>query len=245
VSRPDFRELSPFDFNDVLGGFVTQGNDKLKRATINNFDLRWERFSTGNQLIAASLFAKTFTNPIEQTILPSNDLRQTFVNAAGARNIGIELEFRRALGSFSSRLYDWSVSSNFTFVDSKVDINDVDATLLTTQSRALLGQSRYITNASIEWNKPKWRSTARFFANYVSRRLTDVGTFSLPDIYQEANTTLDFAYELSLSESGKWGLRFEAENLTDHEFRWTIGDAVQRQYRTGRSFQVGMNYSFF
>ena len=86
VSRPDFRELSPFDFNNVLGGFVTAGNPNLKRATINNYDARWEYFPGGNQLIAASFFAKTFHNPIEQTIVPSNDLRQTFVNAQSARN---------------------------------------------------------------------------------------------------------------------------------------------------------------
>jgi len=196
-------------------------------------------------LIAASLFAKTFTKPIEQTILPSNDLRQTFVNADGARNMGFELEFRRALGSFSSKLSDWSVSSNFTLVDSNVDINDADATLLTTPSRPLLGQSRYIANVITEWNKPRWRSTARFFVNYVSRRLSDVGTFGLPDLYQEANTILDFAYQLSLSESGNWGVRFEAENLADNEYLWTVGNEVQRRYDSGRNFQVGMSYSFF
>src|SRR5262249_47140936 len=59
VSRPDFRELSPFDFNNVLGGFVTQGNPDLKRAVINNYDARWEWFLGGNQLVAASFFAKT------------------------------------------------------------------------------------------------------------------------------------------------------------------------------------------
>jgi outer membrane receptor protein involved in Fe transport len=132
VSRPDFRELSPFDFNDVLGGYITEGYAELKRALINNYDLRWEHFSTGNQLIAASFFAKTFTDPIEQIVRQTNDLRQTFRNADGARNIGFELEFRRALGSFSQRLNDFSVSSNFTFVDSTVDINPDDAGILTT-----------------------------------------------------------------------------------------------------------------
>jgi TonB-dependent receptor len=245
LSRPDFRELSPFDFNDVLGGFVTQGNADLKRATINNYDLRWERFSSGNQLIAASVFAKTFTDPIETTIIPSNDLRQTYVNADSARNLGFELEFRRALGSFVPKLNDWSVSTNFTFVDSNVDIKQSDAALLTSPSHPLLGQSRYIANVTTEWSKPRWRSNARLFVNYVSRRLSDLNTFGLADLYQEANTILDFAYQLSLSESGNWGVKFEAENLTDNEYLWTIGDEVQRRYRSGRSFQIGTSYSFF
>ena len=87
LSRPDFRELSPFDFNNVLGGFVVSGNPNLLRATVNNYDVRWEAFPGGNQLIAVSFFAKQFKNPIEQTIVPSNDLRQTFVNAQGAKKL--------------------------------------------------------------------------------------------------------------------------------------------------------------
>ena len=245
VSRPDFRELSPFDFNDVLGGYVTEGNANLKRALLNNYDVRWEHFSAGNQLIAASFFAKTFTNPIEQIVKQSNDLRQTFVNADGARNIGVELEFRRALGSFWSRLHDFSVSSNFTLVDSSVDLNPDDAGLLTTKSRPLLGQSRYIANVIAEWNRPRLRSTARLFVNFVSRRLSDVGTFGLPDAYKEGTTTLDFTYQLSLSESGNASVKFEAENLTNARSYWTHGDFVQREYRNGRNFQIGMSYSLF
>src|SRR5215468_7171399 len=191
VSRPDFRELSPFDFNNVLGGFVTAGNPDLKRAVINNYDARWEWFPGGNQLVAVSFFAKTFANPIEQTIVPSNDLRQTFVNAKSARNLGLELEFRRSLATITPRLKEFAVSSNFTFVDSNIEIQPEDATIITSQSRPLLGQSRYLANVVLQWARLKWRSDAKFYVNYVSRRIADAGTFRLPDIYQEANTFLD------------------------------------------------------
>lgn len=245
LSRPDFRELSPFDFNNTLGGFVTQGNPNLVRATINNYDARWEWFTGGNQVFAASVFAKTFNKPIEQTILPSNDLRQTFVNANGARNIGFELEARKHLGSFSSRLRDYSLAANFTFVDSNIDISESDAQLLTTRSRPLLGQSRYIFNVIAEFNRPAWRSNARLYTNYVARRISDVGTFGVPDIYQEPNTVLDFVYQYSFSEKSRWMLRFEAENLTDNVYRWTQGGIDQRVYQLGRTFQVGLSLSFF
>jgi TonB-dependent receptor len=245
LSRPDFRELSPFDFNNVLGGFVVQGNPNLKRATIDNYDARWESFLGGNQVIAASFFAKKFTDPIEQTILPSNDLRQTFVNAKGARNLGIELEFRKRLISVHPRLTDFSVSSNFTFVSSSIEIKPEDASLLTSKNHPLLGQSRFIYNVIPEWAKPSWRSDARLYVNHVSRRITDVGTFRLPDIYQESNTFIDFVYHYSLSETGKWNLRFEAENLSDNQFRWTQGSLLQRQYQLGRTFQIGLTYSIF
>jgi outer membrane receptor protein involved in Fe transport len=245
ISRPDFRELSPFDFNNVLGGFVVQGNPNLRRATIENLDVRWESFPGASQVLAASFFYKRFRDPIEQTVLPANDLRQTFVNAKGARNIGVELEVRRGLRSLHSKLSGFSVAGNFTFVDSTIDIAPEDAALLTSKSRPLLGQSRYIVNLVTEWAKPAWRSDARFFVNHVSRRISDVGTFRMPDIYQEGATSLDFNYQYSFTEKGKWVLRFEAENLLDKRYRWTQGGLLQRQYQTGRTFQVGLSYAIF
>jgi hypothetical protein len=110
--------------------------------------------------------------------------------------------------------------------------------------RPLVGQSRYIVNAITEWIRPRWRSQARFDANYVSRRLSDVGTFGVPDIYQEGNTFLDFVYQYSLSEGGTWVLKFSAENLADNHFRWTQGDILQRSYRLGRTFGLGLNVNF-
>lgn len=245
LSRPDFRELSPFDFNNVLGGFITVGNANLRRAKIDNYDLRWETFLGGNQLLAASVFYKQFHDPIEQTILPSNDLRQTYNNAQGARNFGFELEMRQSLGILGTKLRDFSLSSNFTFVDSNIQLYPQDATIVTSQSRPLLGQSRYVFNGGIQWSKPKWHSDARLFAGYVSRRISDVGTFRVPDIYQEATTNIDAAYQYTMGERGQWAYKFEGENLTNNDFRWTQGVFTQRQYRLGRTFQVGVSYSFF
>ncbi len=245
VSRPDFRELSPFDFNNVYGGFVAQGNPNLVRATIKNYDVRWEWFLGGNQVIAASFFTKDFTNPIEVTILPANDLRQTYVNAAGAVNRGVELEGRLGLGRFAKPLREIALQSNFTFVDSNIRIQEQDARLLTSINRPLLGQSRYIVNSIVEWTRPKWRSTARFDANYVSRRLSDVGTFGLPDIYQEGNTFLDFSYQYSITENGGWALKFTGENLANNHYHWTQGGILQRSYRLGRTFSIGLGVSIF
>lgn len=245
LSRPDFRELSPFDFTNIQGGFTTVGNANLKRASINNYDVRWELYPGGNQLIAASAFVKTFADPIETTVIVSNDLRQSFSNAKGARNYGFELEFRQNLGSATQRLRDFSLNSNFTYVDSNIDIRPEDSLVLTSKSRPLLGQSRYVFNGAIHWARQKWHSDAQFVANYVSRRISDVGSYGLPDIYQESTTSLDFAYQYRHGERGRWGIRFEAENLGNNNFHWMQGDILQRQYRLGRTFQVGVNYSIF
>ncbi|MBK9171102.1 MAG: TonB-dependent receptor [Bryobacterales bacterium] len=245
LARPDFRELSPFDFTNVVGGFNTVGNPDLVRSRIDNIDLRWEWFTGGNQLIAASYFIKKFDDPVEVTIQAVADLRQSFINADGATNQGIELEFRRNLGFLSRRLSQFSVQSNFTVVDSDVVLPERQALILTSKNRPLVGQSRYVYNVITEWVRPQWRSNARFYVNSVSRRITDVGTFNLPDIYQERNTLIDFVYQYDIKENGKWSLRFAAQNLGDNHYRWTQAGLPYRDFRVGRTFEAGVSVSLF
>jgi hypothetical protein len=72
-----------------------------------------------------------------------------------------------------------------------------------------------------------------------------VGTFGLPDIYQQGNTFLDFVYQYSLTEKGRWSLRVEGQNLADNQYRWLQGGILQRAYRLGRTFQAGVSYAIF
>lgn len=247
VNRPDFRELSPFEFTNVVGGYSTIGNPNLRRAKIDNYDARWEWFLGGSQVIAASYFFKKFYDPIEQIYQPTaSELRQSFSNVAGANNQGIELEFRRNLGALSRRLDPFAVQANLTFVQSDVIIPDTPEYIqLTSKDRPLVGQSRFIYNLIGEWIKPTWRSNARIYLNSVSRRISDVGTFQLPDVYQERVTFLDFVYQYNLTEKGNWTLRFSAENLTNNEYRYTQADILVRSFRLGRTYTIGTTYSFF
>ena len=85
-----------------------------------------------------------------------------------------------------------------------------------------------------------------FYANYVRAGFPTSARFGLPDIYQEGNTFLDFVYQYTFGEKGKWALRFEAENLGDNDYRWTQGDySSSGEYQIGRTFQIGLSYSFF
>jgi TonB-dependent receptor len=245
VSRPDFRELSPFDFTNVVGGFNTVGNPNLVRAKIQNLDARWEWFLGGNQVIAASYFLKDFDDPVEVTIQAVADFRQSFINADGARNQGIELEYRQNLGRFHRKLSQFSLQANATFVRSNVRLPEEQALILTSKERPLVGQSPYVYNVIAEWIRPQLRSNARFYASTVARRITDVGTFGLQDLYQERSVFLDFVYQVSLDEIGRWNVRFSAENLADNKYRWTQASLPWRSYQTGRTFEVGLSFSLF
>lgn len=245
LSRPDFRELSPFEFTNVVGGFNTVGNPNLRRSKIHNYDVRWEWFRGGNNLLAVSYFVKRFKDPIEVTIQAVADIRQSYLNADSARNQGVELEFRHNLGFLGRQWRQFAVQSNFTAVDSNVVLPRGEELLLTSTNRPLVGQSRYINNFIAEWVRPDLRSQAKFLLNSVSRRITDVGTFGLPDIYQERNTFLDFVYQYDVRENGAWTMRFSAENLGDNLYHWTQGGNSQRMFRTGRTFTVGTAISIF
>ena len=246
LSRPDFRELSPFEFTDIVGGWVTVGNPNLVRTKIDNIDARWEWFPGGDQLVAAGYFLKYFDDPIELIFEPGITSRRTFANAENAVNQGIELEFRRGLGPLTrGALREFALGANFTLVDSNITIPESIATTVTNLERPLMGQSRYIFNGSLDWARPKWRSNSRIMVNYVSRRITDVGTFGLDDIYQESNTIVDFIYDFLLREKGSWKLRFSAENLTDNEYLWTQAGDIHRLYQLGRTFKIGLGFSIF
>jgi hypothetical protein len=196
--------------------------------------------------VAASYFFKRFQDPIEQIYRPTaSELRQSFLNVPSARNQGAEFEWRQGLGRFSPALRDFGVQANLTLVDSDVTIPTDQFVQLTSANRPLVGQSRYIFNVIAEWQRASLRSNGRFYVNSVSRRITDVGTFQLPDIYQERNVLLDFVYEYSIRENGKWKLRFSGENLNNNVYRQTQADFVVRRFQIGRTFTIGTSYTFF
>jgi outer membrane receptor protein involved in Fe transport len=246
VNRPDFRELSPFDFQEVVGFYTTLGNPNLQRAAIDNYDARWEWFPGPNELVAASFFYKKFTDPIERYIEATVSLRQTFQNAQGAKNYGFEIEARKNLGNVLGNSFrDFSVFSNFTFVDSDIQLDPALLGVVTSRTRPLTGQSRYLVNIAADWSKPAWRSNARLYFNSVSRRLIDVGSFGLPDIYEERNNILDAVYQFDILEGGRLSLRVSAQNLTDNTYRTTQADLPFRTFQLGRTFSVGTTWTIF
>jgi outer membrane receptor protein involved in Fe transport len=67
----------------------------------------------------------------------------------------------------------------------------------------------------------------------------------LPDVYAQGNTFLDFVYQYTVREDGKWSIRFSAENLTDNHYEWRQAEYIQRSFQLGRTYSIGTTYSFF
>ncbi len=237
VNRPEFRELAEFEFTDVVGNRAVKGNADLKRALIQNIDGRWEMFSGGRGVLAASVFYKHFDSPIERVVIASANPITTFQNADNARNLGVELEVGRELGR---HLF---VSANYTFIDSKITLAPEQLGVQTSAERPLAGQSENLFNV---WGETVFGGfSARVLYNYFGDRISDVGANEAPDIVEQGRGSLDVV--LAQRVRGLT-IRASLENLTDSEFHWTQtlqADRTQRLYTLGRSYTVTFSYSLY
>ena len=235
ANRPEFRELAPFEFTDVVGGRASVGNPNLDQALIQNVDVRYELFPRAEEVFAVSFFYKNFDNPIERVLEPTANIRTSYANADSARNVGIELEARK-------RLRDWLyVGGNYSYISSNVSLTPQAAQVQTSLERPLAGQSNNLLNvlAEVRYGSASFRA----LYNFVGDRITDVGALGLPDIIQEGRNQLDLVYSQRVFR--RLTLRASVDNLTNDPYEFSQGDQRQRYFELGRTFSVSFSFSAF
>lgn len=236
ANRPEFRELAPFEFTDVVGGRASVGNPDLQQALIQNVDVRYEIFPRAEEVFAVSFFYKNFDNPIERVLEPTANIRTSYDNADSARNVGIELEARK-------RLAPWFyVGANYSYINSRVTLTPALAQVQTSLERPLAGQSDNLLNVMAEVRIGA-AASVRALYNFVGDRITDVGASGLPDIIQVGRNQLDLVYSQRIFS--KLTLRASADNLTNDPYEFTQGDLRQRFYDLGRTFSFSFTFSAF
>ena len=237
VNRPEFRELAEFEFTDVIGNRAIKGNPNLKRALIQNVDGRWELFSGGRGVIAASVFYKHFDKPIERVVIAAANPIATFQNSDNAQNFGVELE---AGHQFGEHIF---LNANYTFVDSKITLLPEQLGVQTSSERPLAGQSKNLVNLSGEFSMRGF--TTRLLFNYFGDRISDVGANEAPDVIEQGRPSLDLV--LSQRIRGL-NVRLNVENLTDSDYLFTqtlTTQQTQRLYRQGRTISLSFSYNVF
>jgi len=218
LNRPEFRELAPFAFYDFNTQFVLSGNDTLRRAVIDNFDLRYEVFPGKAQLFSVSGFYKIFTNPIEQvSSLNKNEVSYKNVNRATCA--GIELEYRIVLGGlhrndsslFGKFLNRLTLFTNYAYISSKVDTKNV--TGATDASRPLQGQSPYLVNAGLNYVDTDNHFIISAIANRIGHRIYIVGNYLYPDIWENGRTVIDFQASKYFFKNDRMEVRFSIRDI--------------------------------
>jgi TonB-dependent receptor len=194
VSRPEFRELAPFNFYNFVLDNITSGNPNLKRATIDNFDVRWEMYPGKGQIISVSGFYKIFENPIEliNRTGTSGAPELYFTNVNKVTNIGGEVEFRLNLGTFTKVenkvLDNLTVYSNASIINSVVDMSHFVGS---GSNRPLQGQSPYIINTGLFYTTPKKDLTATISYNVIGQRIYIVGNIQEPSVWENGRNVID------------------------------------------------------
>ncbi|MBL7918270.1 MAG: TonB-dependent receptor, partial [Bacteroidia bacterium] len=258
VSRTEFIELAPFAFYNFLFDNILTGNSTLKRATIDNADLRFEFYPGAGQLLSVSGFYKQFLNPIELVNRPGvsggNELYYT--NVPRVENYGAELEYRFKLSSFikndsSVFLNNTTIFTNAALIKSKVDISKIIGAIGT--ERPLQGQSPYIINAGILFNHPtqSWSASASY--NIVGRRIFIVGNVQEPDVWENHRHVLDFQVTKTFKEKLELKLNVRDVLAQDLLFYQDINknkkydkgiDSRWQETTFGQTITLGLSYRF-
>jgi outer membrane receptor protein involved in Fe transport len=243
LSRPEYRELSPVNFFDILGGQRLFGNPDLKRALIQNYDARWEWYPRPGETVSLGAFYKRFRDPIERILVQNADGFSpdiTFANADGANNYGVELELRKRLDVLTASLRQFTLFANTTVIQSEIQVGNEGISSLTNPERPMAGQSEYVLNAGLGYGTDDGRWTGTLLYNVAGRRLIEAGIFPLPDTYEEERHLVDLSVQFPVSNglSGK----LDGKNLLDEPVLYRQGPVERLRYRTGRIFTLGFKW---
>ena len=256
VSRPELREMSPFDIYDYETGYSEVGNTSIHRTRIQNYDLRGEAFLGTKELVAVSAFRKVLFEPIENVVEGSSGgYILSPRNGRDGRLAGIELEARLGLRRLwdaldrlapipasSSALDHWAMSANLTRVDSRVRVKTTTdgAGNPVFRTGPLQGQSTYSLNAALYFGSERFEGALLYTA--FGRRLAQVGAgaypSSLPDIYEYPLQSLDLSLAQRINHA--FQLKLTGDNLLDRSAEFRQLDQITRRLSPGRTYSISV-----
>jgi hypothetical protein len=260
LSRPEFREIAPFQFFDYEQIWGISGDPDLQRTSIINLDLRYEYYPKAGEVISLGVIGKKFDKPIEIRMDPgSNGDRWLFnySNAEEATLYGVEFEIRKSLDFISENLSKLVFISNVTLLDSKVTlVTETNTNVKTEQDRPLFGQSPYLINAGFLYSNKSWNMTALY--NRIGPRLALVGDptgAGFYDIYEKPRNLVDLMVSKKLWEN-KGELKLTVSDLLNNQYAFYDnpttkagydfdgGDRINYAYKPGTTITLGFTYNF-
>lgn len=251
INRAEFREVSPSTYYDFDLFSYVRGNQDLKPAYIQNYDLRYEIYPSAEEMVSMAFFYKRFVNPIEWTYIDAGGTYTfTFENAENANNYGLELDVKKSLDFIG--LPGFSLSFNGAIIDSKVIFGENSIE----HDRPMQGQSPYIVNTGIFYQNK--RLNLGILYNTIGKRIVGIGRSvnsgggnidnDVPDMYEMSRHMVDlsFGYKLGKHVEISAGIRdLLAQPLVYKQFPKFTDDtgAVQQREQTTKRYKPGQNFS--
>ncbi len=259
VSRPEFRELAPFTFFDFNDNLLVEGDSKLKRTRIHNYDLRYELYPTPAQLISVSAFYKQFENPIEKSLTQGGSPKTMgYSNVESAISYGLEIDYKLNFGQLfkvkNQFLEGLNFIGNLAYIKSEVDVSKVLAT--SDSIRPLQGQSPYIINASLQYSNTKKAYGVSLSFNRVGERITNVGNSEYASYWEKPRSVIDL--QINKTFYKKLDVRFgirdllaqniifyqnNGEGRTDQSFNSGKDNEIWN-FKVGSSYSINLSYKF-
>ncbi len=221
LSRPEYRELSPILYREVIGAENVFGDPGLRRTLIQNYDARYEWYPNAGEVLSFGVFAKRFRDPIERVyVAASGTALVTFMNARSAENYGVEVEARKGLGTVAEALEPLSVFANATLMHSDIQIGGAVASR-TSDHRPMVGQAPYVVNTGVTYASLGGGLSGTLLYNVVGRRIVAAAEAPLEDVYEEPRHVLDFSLRTALRRG--LALRFDARKPARRALRGRPG----------------------
>jgi TonB-dependent receptor len=240
LARPTFRELAPFLFYDFVRRRAVSGNPNLVETRVHNGDARLEYYAGENDVFAASVFAKQFLSPIERVIVSVGSGDLSFRNADAATVLGAEFEARFGWGRVHPALRSFRSAANLTLIQSTVSLG-ANTGSQTNASRPLQGQSPYVANFSLGYQREKSGTEVAVLYNVYGPRISEVGFETLPDVYEQAFHRVDVTVSQKLS--GGFQLKVTGANLLDSSLVFKQGPFEVLKFRPGLSMSASLAWS--
>lgn len=254
LSRPDLRELSPTRFRDEESGLLERGNPNLRVTEIENLDARVEYYFGRRQSLTLGAFYKTFDNPIERTFAREGDeFLRSFFNADSAELRGVEAEIEWTLpfdqwitGSNFIDDRRFYVIANVTWTDSEITLNpDAARDRQTDSSRPLQGQSEWLSNLQLGYERHDGRERLAVLLNYAGERIRDVGLSGAPNQMEKPPLMLDLVYARTFDvASRELEVSFNARNLLGERYEVEQGGFLAERYDLGTSLSLSLSTKF-
>ena len=256
TARPTFKEISAAQIYDPITERYFVGNPDVNPTYINNFDLRYESYSDGNQIFAISTFYKQFIDPIEITAFDANQPSVFIVrNNEEASVYGIELEYRKDI--LNNDNHKLSLNLNTSVIQSIQTMSDAEyqGRLISNpdkeidDSRELQGQSPYLINLGLVYKLFEKNIEIGSYYNVQGKTLEVVGIGNLPDVYTLPFHNLNLNISKSFGKNLDQSLTFKAENLlnskreSEYDY-YNIETSPFSIYNPGQSFSLGYSIKF-
>lgn len=255
INRPDLKELSRSTYIDPDTREYYSGNPELQIAEIQNIDLRWEKYLNSFENFSLAVFSKQFKNPIEVTEIPAiGGTYYTYDNVDAAINQGLEFQgrfwLRRLFGNSIPAFY---IDTNLTVIDSKIDLSNLENSILTNTERPLQGQAPWVVNLNIGYENLIKEINANLLLNMQGDSISKVGTkgssldeTGVQDTYLVTPPTLNFVYSQRLywGAEDKLKLKVKIDNILNGKYQERVLDNITKTYQKGISASASLTYTW-